>query len=177
MKTLFLLRHAKSRSVDPTLDDHDRPLNPRGKQAAPAIGRYMAQHDYRPQLILCSSAERARQTLALVMEQIDVAAVCYEPELYLASAEALLARLRALSDAQTAVAIVGHNPGLGDLALALTRADGPASETALRTHLGAKFPTGGLAAIQLPVKTWNDIGPGAGVLIGFVRPRDLMGDC
>jgi phosphohistidine phosphatase len=157
---LYLLRHAKSSWKDPALADHDRPLTSRGRRAAKAIGRHLRDQGIEPELVLCSSATRARETL----ERIGCAALI-EPELYGAGAGALLARLHEVPAAVASVMLIGHNPGLQQLALLLAR-PGPG----LR-ELEAKFPTAALATLAVP--GWSTLDRGTAELIDFVRPRDL----
>jgi phosphohistidine phosphatase len=159
-RRLYLLRHAKSSWKDPALADHDRPLAPRGRRAAKRIGRHLRDQGIEPALVLCSSAIRARETL----ERIGLAAHI-EPELYGAGAGALLARLRQVPAAVPSVMLIGHNPGLQELALLLCRS-GPSVR-----ELEAKFPTAALATVALA--SWSSLGRGTAQLIDFVRPRDL----
>jgi phosphohistidine phosphatase len=151
---LYLLRHAKSSWKDERLDDHDRPLAPRGKRASKAIGRYLRDHDIEPELVLCSSAKRARQTL----ERLGPAGVDarIERELYAAGAHDLLERLRAVPDGVASVMLVGHNPGMQQLALRLAGLDD-------------KFPTAALAILDCD--GWS--GLERAELIDYVKPRDL----
>src|SRR5450631_2444347 len=125
MLTLTLLRHAKSSWEEP-LDDFDRPLAPRGKKAAPEIGAALAARGLRPDLILCSGALRARETLGLVIEDLGAPApeVIYDDALYMAAPGTLLKRLHGIAsapqrDAPRHVMLVGHNPGFEELALML----------------------------------------------------------
>ena len=163
IKRLYLLRHAKSSWDDPDLSDHDRPLAGRGRRAAKAIGAYLREHDIEPDLVLCSSALRARETLERL--ELGAAAVQIEPELYAAGASALLARLRRVPDAVGSVMLVGHNPGLQDLALDLAR---PAPDV---DELRVKYPTAAL--LTLILEDWEALARGTADLAGFVRPRDL----
>jgi phosphohistidine phosphatase len=163
MSRLYLLRHAKSSWSDPGLADHDRPLAPRGRRAAKAIGRYLREQDVEPALVLCSTAARTRETLKRI--DVDRREERIERGLYGAGAEALLARLREVPDEVPSVMLIGHNPGVQDLALLLAR---PGPE--LRA-LEAKFPTAALASFA--VAGWSTLGPGTAELIDFVRPRDL----
>ena len=171
MKTLVLLRHAKSAWSDPRLDDHDRPLNARGERAAKAMADHIAREVPRPDLILCSTAVRTRQTLAPLLKRLERAAppISLEGGLYLASEGALLRRLQALAEDVTAVLLIGHNDGIGQLAAHLA-GDGP---TEALTSLRAKFPTGALAVLRTPDGPWSDLRPGCAKLQEFVRPRDL----
>ena len=170
MKTVFLLRHAKSSWDDSSLADHDRPLSKRGRNAAPRIGAYMRGADLRPDLVLCSTALRTRQTLQGVLSQLDVEpAIEFDEELYLSAPDEMLDLVRSVPDTVEAVLLVGHNPGTGMLA-------GHLSGFGLAENLKlmrAKFPTTALAIIELNVDRWKDTVGGCGTLKEFVRPRDL----
>ena len=170
MKTIYLLRHAKSSWDDSSLSDHDRPLNERGRAAAPRVGAHMQAMGYLPDLVLCSTSMRTRQTLDAVLSELDVEpAVEFEEDLYLAAPSEMLDLVRSVPDTVESVLIVSHNPGTGILAAALS-GDGPEE----RIHLmRAKFPTTGLAIIELSVDRWKDVESGCGSLKEFVRPRDL----
>lgn len=167
MPRLFLLRHAKSSWKDPGLRDRDRPLAGRGRRAAKAIARYLREQDIVPELVLCSTARRARETLERIEPALEVRAVRVEPELYGASARELLERLRGIPDAVESVLMIGHNPSLQRLALDLAR-PAPALH-----ELEAKYPTAGLAMLVLQCPSWRDLDRGTAELVGFVRPRDL----
>lgn len=172
MVTLLLLRHAKSSWDDPAIEDFDRPLNGRGRRAALRLARHIADASPRPDLILSSPSRRTRDTLAPIVEAIGGAVrVRFEHELYLATAETLLDRVRAAPPRTTALMLVGHNPGLHDLALLLAGAGDPA----LRRRLEDKLPTGGLATLTIDAP-WPRAVAGAARLVGFVTPRDLHAD-
>jgi phosphohistidine phosphatase len=165
-RTLWLLRHAKSSWDDPELDDRERPLARRGVRAAALMGSYLEAERIRPELVLCSSALRTRETLAAVLPAFgpDVV-VRIEPSVYTFDATQLLAVLRE-TDAGS-VFLVGHNPAMQDLALLLA-ARGERLE-----DVAEKFPTGALAEIAFPDAAWSDLGEGAGELTRFVTPREL----
>lgn len=168
MKRLYLLRHAKSSWDDPGLADHDRPLAPRGRRAADRLGRHCKREGIRPALVLCSSATRARDTLERIRPGLGPQArVEADRGLYAASATELLERLRRLPDALPSVMLVGHNPGLQELALLLVH------EGAGRERLEGKLPTGALATLTLRRLTWSGLHPGDAQLTELVRPRDL----
>lgn len=168
MKRLYLLRHAKSSWDDPGLADHDRPLAPRGRRAADRLARHCKREGIRPALVLCSSATRARDTLERIRPGLGPQTrVEADPRLYAASATELLERLRRLPDALPSVMLVGHNPGLQELALLLVR------EGAGRERLEGKLPTGALAILTLRRLTWSGLHPGDAELTELVRPRDL----
>lgn len=167
MKKLFLLRHAKSSWDDPTLSDFDRPLNRRGRSAAPAVGQYMAAEDLTPSLVLCSAAQRTRETMALLLPSFsDEMVIQIERGLYEASAERLFARLRKIPDSVPSVLLIGHNPGLEELAQDLT-SDGPAEAIA---QLSAKYPTAALAVIRFRIDAWSQLTTRSGTLERFVIP-------
>ena len=171
MKTLLLLRHAKSAWSDPRLDDHDRPLNGRGERAARAMADHIARQGHRPDLILCSTAVRTRQTLAPLLKQLGGPAppISLENGLYLASEDALLARLQAVASDLPTVLLIGHNDGIGRLAADLA-GKGPSDALAA---LREKYPTGALAVLHVPDGPWSDLKQGSAKLLKFVRPRDL----
>jgi phosphohistidine phosphatase len=169
MKTLLLLRHAKSSWDDASLDDHDRPLSDRGGRAGRLVASYLARQSIGVELVLCSSALRARQTLDLVLPSLEEnVEVRIEDGLYAADATDLLDRLRGVAESVPAVLVVGHNPSLQQLALRLVAGGEPA-----RLHqLQQKFPTGAVATITTET-TWARLGPGVGYLKSLVMPRAL----
>jgi phosphohistidine phosphatase len=167
MKRLYLLRHAKSSWKDTSLPDHDRPLAGRGRRAAKAIARHMREHGVAPKLVLCSTARRARETLDRIKSALGSPTVRVESDLYAASAPALLERLRCLPDTVESVMVIGHNPGLQELALELARPASAASE------LAAKYPTGALATLAFDASSWQELGRDTAELVELVRPRDL----
>jgi phosphohistidine phosphatase len=174
MRRLLLLRHAKSSWDQGDLDDSARPLAPRGLRTAPVIGRHMSGCGLVPDLVLCSTAVRARQTLELVSAEWEREAgaapkVMLRASLYLASAGELFATVRRLDDDVACTMIVGHNPGLATFAGRLVRDGDPPGLKAM----GEKFPTAALAVIDLDLRAWNEAAPGCGHLVSFVRPRDL----
>jgi phosphohistidine phosphatase len=167
VKRLHLLRHAKSAWDDPALRDRDRPLAPRGRKAAKRIGRWAKKHGVRPQLVVCSNAVRARQTLERVLPGLGEPAVWFEVTLYAAGTEMLLARIQTLPDEVDEAMLVGHNPGLRDLLLLL------AAPSSLRERAHGNVPTGALAELEADVERWADVSPGEARLTKFVVPREL----
>jgi phosphohistidine phosphatase len=166
---LHLLRHAKSSWDDEGLADHDRPLAKRGRRAAQLIADHIREKAMAPDVVLCSSSLRTRETLDRIARSLPPATpVEVEAELYAASAERLLARIRALPDEVGSAMVIGHNPGLQLLALELVGGGG--SELA---RLREKFPTAALATLDLPSGRWSRIAPGEAELVAYVRPRDL----
>jgi phosphohistidine phosphatase len=170
MKTLTLLRHAKSGWDDPVARDFDRPLNPRGRRAAQTVGREMGTQELAFDRVLASPAIRVVETL----EEIGSGYGCaldpvFDQRLYLATADILLDLVRETDDDVNSLLFVGHNPGLELLVLLLTReGDGE-----LRDQAEIKYPTATLAEINLPVERWQDVKEGTGTLSRFIRPRDL----
>jgi phosphohistidine phosphatase len=167
MRRLHLLRHAKSSWDDYMLADRERPLAPRGRKAAKRIAGWAVNHDVRPQVIACSSAVRARETLQRVLPGLGKPEVLTEDSLYAASAETLLARVQALPDEVEEAMLIGHNPGIQELVLLL------AEQGELRDRAAAKLPTCALATLEADVRGWAKIKPGQMRLSSFVVPRDL----
>jgi phosphohistidine phosphatase len=167
MHTLYLLRHAKSSWSDPALPDRERPLAPRGRRDAERIARHLLRRRVEPVLVLCSSAARTRETLERLQGAVGAATVQVEEELYAASGEELLERLRAVPEEVDSVLLIGHNPGLQELALVL------ASTGSELGRLERKFPTAALATLAVPQATWRRLGDGDGELVAFVVPKQL----
>jgi phosphohistidine phosphatase len=173
MKTLTLLRHAKSSWDNPATGDFDRPLNKRGHRAAHAIGRELKAQDLGFDAVVASPAARVVETIRDVEKSYErpIEAV-YDRRLYLAPAATLLAIVHEADDRTDRLLLVGHNPGLEALALMLTQDDG----NGLRSELAAKYPTATVAEIALPIEHWSEIEAGKGTLARFIRPRDLDPD-
>ena len=163
MKHLWLLRHAKSSWDEEGLADHDRPLAPRGRKAGKRIRRWAAEHELHPDLVLCSTALRARATLDLVAPAFGTAVIEIEGGLYHAWADDLLERLRVVAPDLQGVLMIGHNPGLHELARLLAP-PGP-----------DEFPTGALVELRVPVDDWKELQPGRAELVQLVVPRQLPG--
>lgn len=168
MPELLLLRHAKSDRKDSGLADFDRPLAPRGQRAAPLVGRYLRDRGLEPELILCSSARRAEETLTLVLTALASAPeIGYLKSLYLAPPSRMLAILRRQSPEIRRILLIAHNPGLERLALELAGRD----RDAAGRRMVEKFPTAALARFR--VAAWEDLGREPAKLVAFVTPRDL----
>jgi phosphohistidine phosphatase len=168
VRTVILLRHGKSSWSDPTLADLDRPLAPRGERASRTIAKYMRRKKIRPALVLCSPSLRTRQTLEAIGSSLGKgSAVELVPELYAASEKELLERLRALPESVGSVMLIGHNPGLHDLARVL------ASRGADLPQLEEKFPTAALATLVVDTESWAALRPGDAELVDYVVPRQL----
>jgi phosphohistidine phosphatase len=170
---LLLLRHAKS-DWSKDADDHDRPLSPRGRTAAPEIARYMRSREYLPEAVLCSTALRTRETLDLLLgvwrKRPEVR---YERLLYLAEWPVLLANLKKAPPRASPLLLVGHNPGIEQLAVALAIQPKDAQERARLQLLTQKFPTAALAVFDFEITSWRNLKPGAGQLVDYVRPKDI----
>ena len=162
MKTLLVLRHAKSSWDEPGADDHARPLNSRGERDAPRMGRLLRDERLAPDLILSSDAARARQTAEAVAEAAAFdGTILLEPRLYHASPADIISVVRETDEDVATILIVGHNPGFEEL---LARITGRRDD----------FPTAALARITLPIERWQDLETTTrGTLAGLWRPREL----
>ena len=169
MRVAHLLRHAKSSWDDPHRADIDRPLAPRGRRAARAMAERLRREAVRPDLVICSPARRTRETLEIVAAAFPDAEVRFEDALYGAGGGDLLACLRASPDRAASIMVVGHNPGLHDLAVSLAGGGDPDD----LARLAAKMPTGALATLRAPARRWRDVSPGTAELADFVVPREL----
>lgn len=160
MKTLLILRHAKSSWKHPELADHDRPLSKRGKQDAPRVGDYLQKAHLEPDLILSSTALRARDTAEIVAQACGYPGeITYLSEFYLAGSEEYMDALCQAPDEAQIVMIVGHNPGLEELLAELT-------------ETGEHLPTAALAQVELPVESWSALqGMIQGQLVQLWLPR------
>lgn len=170
MKRLTLLRHAKSGDDGTVARDFDRPLNAKGKRAARAIGRHMRDEALRFDVVLASPATRVAETLQEVESGYGAAlSPQWEKRIYLATSDELLDVVHAAPASADSLLLVGHNPGLEQLALQLVSSttDGP------RREIEAKYPTASLAEMTFAVGRWQDVTNDGGQLVRFVRPRDL----
>lgn len=161
MKTLTLLRHAKSSWANPDLTDIERPLNRRGKRDAPLMGERLARAGISPELVVTSPAKRARKTARRVAQAIGYPGdrILVDERIYGASAAELLAWIRGLDDRWSDVMVIGHNPTLTELANELGAADID------------NVPTAGVVRMRFPVSSWSDVRPGAGELVLFDYPK------
>ena len=169
-RLVYLLRHAKSDWSDPATGDHERPLARRGRRDAQRLAEYFRRNAISPQLVLCSSAVRARQTLAPIAAAIHIHEdrVEVEPALYGAAAAEILGRLRRVGERIRSVLVVGHNPGLQDLAVDLVGDD-----RALLGALREKFPTGALAVVVFDGASWSELSPLTASVSSVTVPRQL----
>ena len=164
MKTILVMRHAKSSWDQEDLPDQDRPLSKRGKHDAPRMGDLLKTEGLLPDLIISSTARRARATVELVTEAADYAGeVRWEESLYATGPEAYVAVMRTLPAEVGRVMVVGHNPGLEEL-------------VAMLTDEWARLPTAALAEIKLNISNWADLGYEPVGKLGKVwRPKELAG--
>jgi phosphohistidine phosphatase len=171
MLRLLLLRHAKSSWAEPGVADRDRPLNKRGKDTAPTVGRYLKRMGWLPDRVICSPAERTRRTLDLVLEagnlmpQVIVDEAVYD----FGDGTALIDAIRRNGGPARTLLLVGHNPSTELLALRLSRSGPPDAIAALRR----KFPTAALAVFDVDVADWADFDPLKATLVAFVTPKAL----
>jgi phosphohistidine phosphatase len=163
-RRLMLLRHAKSDWPD--VPDRDRPLAKRGRRDAPIIGRWLRDHGYLPDTVICSAARRTQQTWELVAPELGGSpSVSFEPRAYAASAMTLLYLVRELSATSRAALLIGHNPGVADLATSL--AQPPDHDDA-----PIRFPTAAVAILDVS-GDWADLSPGQARLLDYTTPAEL----
>jgi len=164
---LILTRHAKSSWDDPMMDDHDRPLNKRGRRSAKAIGKWLVDKDYLPDAALVSSAERTRETWGIIAETLGEAAPepAILPELFHAEPEPMLGLLRAAQG--RSVMLIGHNPGMVFFARALIATPPPDVRF-------ERYPTAATTIIDFDLDEWHQVGWRAGRAVDFIVPRDLI---
>lgn len=169
MKTLALLRHGKSSWDDPDVRDFDRPLKRRGKDASKLMGAEMRRRGLQFDLVLASPARRIVETIVHLDEGYgDRLQPRLEENIYDASSGRLLKILRQIGDDTERVLLIGHNPGLQDLAVTLIDED-----DALSRSVADSYPTAALALIELSAERWADVEPGTGRITAFLKPRDL----
>jgi phosphohistidine phosphatase len=163
LKTLHLLRHAKSDWADESLPDKERPLAPRGMKAARQLAARLKEKPIEVDLVLCSTARRTRETLELIRPGLGKAGIKFDESLYGAGADKLIARLRGVPKKVGSVLVIGHNPGIEEAAFLLL---GP-------ERAPGHFPTGALASLRFEVEEWRSIEEGAAELLEFITPKDL----
>jgi phosphohistidine phosphatase len=161
MKMVWLLRHAKSSWENDATPDHDRPLAPRGHKAGKRLRRFASENGLCPELVICSTALRARSTLDLVLPGLGASRIELDGDIYLAATDTLMRKLWSLDPSISRVMLVGHNPGLHELACLLAP---PGPEA---------FPTGALAELRLEIDDWRSAAPGCATLDRLVLPREL----
>ena len=170
MKTLTLLRHAKSSWHSGAESDFERPLSKRGHKAARTIGRELKAQGLAFDAIIASPAKRVVETATDLADGYGRPIhPTFDERVYMATAATLLSLVHGTDDAVERLLVIGHNPGLEALAMLLTREDG----NNLRSEMATKYPTATLAEIGLPIDHWRDAAAGSGELARFIRPRDL----
>jgi phosphohistidine phosphatase len=177
MRQLLLLRHAKSSWDDPAMPDHARPLNARGRHAATSMRAAMCNLGLTPDVVLVSSSRRTLQTLEALEPWDETPIIEPMDRLYLADVPALLGIIRGVTATVRGLMLIGHNPGLHDLAMLLAGTQGAprerhASDPAQLQRLSQGFPAGALAEFTIAAD-WRDIAQGSGRLVRFLCPRDL----
>ena len=168
MKRLILLRHAKAAWPD-HVEDHARPLAERGRRAAPVMAQWLVANGLRPDLALVSTALRTQETWALAAPVLGKVTKRDAASIYEASAGRLVALIRGVEPSVETLLVIGHNPGMEDLAGHLMTGEGGEAGGRLRQ----KFPTAAIAVLSLPVEDWTEVGPRGGTLEHFVTPRML----
>ena len=168
-RQLFVLRHAKSSWDNPGLEDHERPLAPRGQRACTVMAEHLRMNAIKPEVVLCSSSRRTRETLEGVA---PAGQRLFESELYSATAGDLVDRLRRVPDDTASVMLIGHNSAVQMLILRLARRDADAADD--RAAVERKFPTGALATLTFDCG-WSELGAGSATLSAFVVPKELNG--
>jgi len=172
MKYVHFLRHAKSDWNDAGAADHARPLNARGVKAGKAMAAYLARQDFTVDLVLCSTARRARDTYALLGRKLRAAPVAFRDDLYLIPADDLLEIIAKLPETASSVLFIGHNPTFHEASVALAKRAARGQRKAL-AQMALKYPTAAVASICFAAGNWRQVKPGTGTLTGFIRPRDL----
>ena len=173
MKTIYLLRHAKSGWSDTNSDDFNRPLNEQGQQNAVQIGHHIAGQKIHPDLILCSAATRAQETLSYIRPFFpDTQAIQIEEPLYLAASETLLKYLMGLEDGVNSVLIIAHNPGLHELTINLAGRENIGTSQLLNQVM-QRFPSGAITTVKNDSNQWMNLNQSESTLIDFVCPSDL----
>ncbi len=172
MHQLLLMRHAKSSWDDPRMPDHARPLNARGRQAAARMREAMRELGFAPDVVLVSSARRTLQTMEALEPWEETPLIEPMDGLYLVGAPQMLEILNGVAETARSVLLLGHNPGLHDLALLLVGRQPPAANAGAVERLAQGYPTGALAEFLVP-GPWQTLGSGGGRLLRFLCPRDL----
>ncbi|HWD49628.1 MAG TPA: histidine phosphatase family protein [Rhizomicrobium sp.] len=173
MKRLFLLRHAKT-VQDTGEGDHARILTERGRDDAALIGHYMDMRGYLPDAVLCSTSARTRETWDILSGELArVPEPAFTRALYLASAKKMLSLVQDVPDEVGSLLVIAHNPGTEELAAKLARKPKSEAETEKLAKLKNKYSTGGLTVFDFDQKAWKDVTLGEGILLEFVRPKDL----
>jgi phosphohistidine phosphatase len=168
MKFLYLLRHAKSSWKEPSLDDHDRPLNKRGRQAAKIMATYLRRSEITPDLVICSTATRAKQTLDPIIKAVNPPKIILERKIFVGAQQGLWEQLWNIPKRAKSVLLIGHNPALQNLAPELAQTGKPLP------FAGDKFPTGAMASFRFR-GAWKALEPHGAELFSFITPMTLAG--
>lgn len=169
VRRLYLLRHAKSSWDAPELADIDRPLAGRGRRDADAMSAYLQEQQIVPDLVLCSPARRARQTLKPLRRWLPERSIVIEDALYAAPADRLLRCVQEIDDATASAMLIAHEPGIRELALLLAGT----GDQEQRARMEEKYPTCALAALAVSAHHWRSLAPGDADLRWFVTPKQL----
>jgi phosphohistidine phosphatase len=172
MLRLFLMRHAKAAWPN-GIDDYERPLAPRGREAGALIATNMVREGYVPELVIISSAKRTQETFSLIRSAIPICKFVIKRDLYGASLEDLCDIIQGTESSVKSLMIIGHNPGLAELAEALV--DEAKSNPAAMKHLSVDFPAASFAVFDFKLDHWNDVKLGQGNLRQFITPKLLGG--
>ena len=167
-KTLILFRHAKS-DWSEGLEDHERPLSERGRNAAPIMARWISGRGLKPTVALVSTARRTQETWSLAAPELGKVTKRDTAEIYEAPVGRILDAIHGVEPSVETLLVVGHNPGMEDLATLLMKDEGGKAGRRLRQ----KFPTSGIAVLSLPVEDWTIVTPRIATLVDFVTPKSL----
>lgn len=174
MKRVFILRHAKTEPGTSSMSDYDRRLVEQGRKAAADMGAYMKRKGHVPDLVACSSAARTVETCTILLPSIrENIPVVFNRDLYLAEASHLLQVIRSSDDNLGSVMLIAHNPGVSELAATLAASPADAKGEARHKRMREKYSTCSLAVLEFPVKHWRSVQAARGVLVDFMRPKDL----
>jgi phosphohistidine phosphatase len=168
MRRLMLLRHSTAEKAEPGMSDQDRVLTAEGRADAAMVGAYLVNHSLRPDYVLVSAAARTRDTWRQIAAALRVGPDArFDQRIYNAGAQALFNIVAETPDEARAVLMLGHNPGLHELALLLTAT----GDIELRERLRENMPTSGIAIIDFALDSWSKLHPRAGRLERFVDPK------
>jgi phosphohistidine phosphatase len=167
-KTLILFRHAKSSWTD-NVEDHERSLAERGRRVAPAMAKWLAGKGLKPTLALVSTARRTQETWSLAAPELGRVTKRDVGEIYEAPAERILDAIHAVEPSVASLLILGHNPGMEDLARLMMAGDGGKAGAEMRK----KFPTAGIAVLSLPIADWTEVRWHIATLADFATPKSL----
>ena len=169
MKTIFLLRHAKSSWDNSQLEDFDRPLSTRGEKSSIKIGKYIKNKNIIPDIVYCSSAKRAKKTWELINKVIKKKNnIFFKKDLYMADSETFMSTIKKTKNSNKSIMIVSHNPGIESFCLELSK-----ENNEYINDIKTKYPTGSLAILKVNLKKWSEIRYESGIIYEFIKPRKL----